>query len=182
MTERISPITIEDAEPSHLARYKFAKKYAKGICLDAPCGVGYGSKYIGLPCFGIDNSLVAINHANKYFKTNRTFFDLQSIEKINYPDNFVSTVLSFEGIEHIWKPKQFLKEVRRVLKPDGLFIISTPRKPHGNEFHTIEYSLEEFKAILSGFEIKEMYGQVYTDFVKDLTIKRDKFNFIAVCT
>lgn len=43
--ERQAPITLEDAEPSHLARYQFAQSYLTptDIVLDAPCGSGYGT-------------------------------------------------------------------------------------------------------------------------------------------
>jgi SAM-dependent methyltransferase len=90
-------------------------------------------------------------------------------------------------LKDIKDPDLFLKEVCQIIKKDGLFIISTPRKPHGSPYHIIEFSLEEFKKILNKyFIIEEMYGQIYTDIFSLNSRKVDpfeykKFNYIAIC-
>ena len=99
------------------------------------------------------------------------------------------SIVSFEGIEHVNSPESFLAEVQRMLKISGMFIISTPRKPHGSPYHIREFSLNEFKKTLSErFTVTKMFGQIYTD-IFDLDGRRDidphsytHFNFIAVCT
>ena len=37
-------------------------------------------------------------------------------------------IISFEAIEHIEEQEAFLSEVKRLLKDDGLFIVSSPNK------------------------------------------------------
>lgn len=192
--ERQAPKTLEDVEPSHLARYKFALNFIleDDVVLDAPCGSGYGTKLLtekSTKVYGVDIFPPAIDHANELFSNDKNCFfvcDIQDMEL--FKDNYFDVVISFEGIEHIKSPDLFLKEIRRVLTPDGRLIISTPRKPHGSPYHIIEFSLEEFKKILSQyFKIDNIYGQIYTDiFNLDDGLKDpfayDHFNYIAVCS
>jgi SAM-dependent methyltransferase len=42
------------------------------------------------------------------------------------PDSFADIVYSGEVIEHLVDPDFFLKEIRRILKPGGLIVITTP--------------------------------------------------------
>jgi len=194
--ERQAPLKIEEAEPTHLARYKFAGEYIskRMKVLDAPCGSGYGTKFLalkGAEVYGVDINEGAIGHAKEFFSDELGHFyvgDIENMRNIFNEDKFFDAVVSFEGIEHLKNPDSFLSEAERLLKPDGIFMISTPRKPHGSPFHIKEYSLDEFKDLLSGrFAIKEIYGQIYTEFHDLFKEKIDpnayqKFNFIAVCS
>jgi len=47
-------------------------------------------------------------------------------EKIPLSDNFFDIVLAVEVVEHLKWPDNLLSEVRRILKKDGLFLVSTP--------------------------------------------------------
>jgi 2-polyprenyl-3-methyl-5-hydroxy-6-metoxy-1,4-benzoquinol methylase len=47
-------------------------------------------------------------------------------EGIDFPDDFFDVVLAGEIIEHIFEIDFLLAEVRRVLKNDGYFVLSTP--------------------------------------------------------
>lgn len=194
--ERQAPIKIEEAEPSHLARYKFAEQYVQqgNKVLDAPCGSGYGTKLLslkGAKTYGVDIHEGAIEHAKEFFLNDSDCFYVGNIEDMKslFPNKeFFDVVVSFEGIEHLNNPDYFLNEVRRLLKPQGILIISTPRKPHGSPFHTVEYDLNEFRNILfSKFIINKMYGQVYDKFY-DLSKNNinpndyKRFNFVAICS
>jgi len=194
--ERQSPSSIQDTEPSHLARYKFALNYLSqtDVVLDAPSGSGYGTSLLaskGVRVYGIDIYDKAIEHARKFFSLPSNSFHVGNIEDLLnlFPESCCFDLLvSFEGVEHLEHPTMFLNEARRLLKPNGRMIISTPRKPHGNPFHIKEYSLEEFTAELSvNFNIHTMFGQVYTD-IFDLSERAvnphdyRKFNFIAYCS
>ena len=193
--ERQAPKIIEEAEPSHLIRYKFALNFITNndIVLDAPCGSGYGTGLLSvnaLKVYGIDIFKGAIDHAKELFLKNNNSFDVCDVQNLSlkFKDNdFFDKIISFEGIEHIKFPDDFLKEVKRTLKKNGLFIISTPRKPHGSPYHIIEFSLDEFKSILSKyFVIEDIYGQIYTDIFnlkeKDVDpFSYKRFNYIAIC-
>jgi hypothetical protein len=67
-------------------------------------------------------------------------------------------VLAFEVIEHLADWEQLILEARRVLSPDGHFIVSTPNKAFyaltreqsgPNPFHAHEFELAEFRAALA---------------------------------
>jgi hypothetical protein len=72
-------------------------------------------------------------------------------------DHSVDAVVSFETIEHFDCHDVFLSEIRRVLRPDGICIISTPDRdvysPIGtgaNPYHVRELNRSEFAALLAG--------------------------------
>ncbi len=193
--ERQAPKTVLETEPSHLARYRFASEFikSKDLVLDVPCGSGYGSNLISAKAqkvVGVDNNFGAIQHAKEFFHANNTEFliaDMESLMDFFSEDLKFDVIVSFEGIEHIKRQDFFLSQVRKLLKTDGYFVISTPRKPHGSIFHTREFSLEEFYQILSrDFIVEKMFGQIYTD-IFDMDKRPEnphfykKFNFIAIC-
>ena len=53
-----------------------------------------------------------------------------SYEKFSWADSFFDAVCAWQVIEHLENPHNFIREVCRVLKPDGVFFLSTP-----NVFH-----------------------------------------------
>ena len=70
-------------------------------------------------------------------------------------DATMDAVVSFETLEHVREHARFAAEVRRVLRPGGLFIVSTPdrrvysaRGEHFNEFHLLELTEPEFEFFL----------------------------------
>lgn len=140
----------------HVARYIFASQFVKGkAVLDIACGVGYGANLFSnkgaSKVFGVDISKEAIDYAKEKYGKKNIGFVLGDAEKIPLPDNSVDVVVSFETIEHLKNYQSFLKEIKRVLRKDGLAIISTPNKetyPPGNIFHIKEFSLEEFETML----------------------------------
>lgn len=98
-----------------------------GKVLDIGCGYGYFLKVAqdyGLSVFGIDLSPDSVNEANKWLgvKTidNKNIFDAQ------YPDNYFDLITIFQTLEHVGEPGKFLEETKRILKPGGLVILSTP--------------------------------------------------------
>jgi ubiquinone/menaquinone biosynthesis C-methylase UbiE len=76
-----------------------------------------------------DFSLSAINMAKKYQKENaieNINFSVKDIQKIEFPDNYFDKIICFETIEHVPNPKKAVKELHRVLKPNGLMVLTTP--------------------------------------------------------
>lgn len=54
-------------------------------------------------------------------------------EGLPYPDTFFDTVYLGELLEHLTSPGVILKEIYRILKPDGVFIIDTPNAYSANK-------------------------------------------------
>lgn len=64
-----------------------------------------------------------IHEGNRIFFTDFKIVDLNR-EKIPYPDSFFDIVTAWCVIPHLENPHNFIREVRRILKSDGLFIFT----------------------------------------------------------
>lgn len=163
----------DEIQLEHFQRYHFVKELVKGkIVLDAACGEGYGSAILSESAqsvTGIDIDLQTILEAQKkYQKDNLQFFQA-NIAEIPFKDASVDVVISFETIEHVnyELQKLFLKEIKRVLKPDGLLVMSTPNKrvysdlfDYQNQFHIKEFYKDEYETFLrSEFQNVVLYRQ-----------------------
>ena len=96
--------------------------------LDFGCGVGRNSFFmteIGLTVYGIDISENAIEHA-KYKKIDKknlsTHFKVYNGSNIPFKDNEFDFVISHGVLDHVLmdKAKELMKEIHRVIKPNGL--------------------------------------------------------------
>lgn len=74
-------------------------------------------------------------------------------------------VLCFQVIEHIRKDFDTIAEIKRVLRPDGKLIITTPNKHMSltrNPWHVREYTVDEFKGLIGcyfdNYEPLGIYG------------------------
>lgn len=168
--ERMVP---EAAEPNifweHVFRYSFACRHVKNLnVLDIASGEGYGTHAISKVAkrvVGVDISADAVAHAKiKYGHDYR----VGSADRIPVESTSLDAVISFETIEHVPEPRRFVEEVFRVLRPDGLFLVSTPNKDvyhkgqAPNPFHCSEMTRSEFVNCLSPhFVVKSILGQVF---------------------
>jgi 2-polyprenyl-3-methyl-5-hydroxy-6-metoxy-1,4-benzoquinol methylase len=145
----------------HLVRYLFTSQFVKEkIVLDAGCGVGYGSSILAKygkakKIYAVDISKETIDYAKVKYLHKTIKFSIDNIEKLTtILDKSINIVTSFEVIEHLKDQNKFLKQVKRVLKNNGLFIVSTPNKytyPEGNPFHTKELYPEKFYKLLKKY-------------------------------
>lgn len=160
--ERFVPeVDDRELEIEHMQRYLSVLDVTAGkIVLDAACGEGYGSNLIAEwaeRVYGVDISEEAIRHASEQYKRPNLTFIKGSVASLPLPDRSVEVVISFETIEHIGEElqKAFLDEIKRVLVPDGILIISTPDKRiytdesgQMNPFHVREFYRSEFGSFL----------------------------------
>ncbi len=144
----------------HWHRYLFAREYAKGKrVLDIPSGEGYGSHLlagVADSVVGIDIAADAVAHANEKYRRDNLSYLAASGTKIPLPDASFDFIVSFEMIEHIHEQEAFLAEVNRLLKPDGVFLISSPNRVeytektgYKNEYHVKELAHDELRAQLN---------------------------------
>ncbi|MDQ1911630.1 methyltransferase domain-containing protein [Paenibacillus sp. GD4] len=145
----------------HWHRYLIASKFVKGkVVLDLACGEGYGAFTLSKEAkrvIGVDLDETSINNAkNKYQKENLEF-NMGNATNLRFADKSFDIITSFETIEHMPEEDQlrFLKEIKRVLKPDGVLFISTPDKnrtdlyQEKNPYHLKELYQAEFRDLLS---------------------------------
>ncbi|GBG07997.1 putative SAM-dependent methyltransferase [Paenibacillus agaridevorans] len=152
----------------HWQRYYSTLSHIKSkVVIDIACGEGYGSNLMAESAgqvYGVDISKETIHHAEKKYVRNNLTFSQGSVEKLDFDDNTIDVVISFETIEHVNLEAQylFITEVKRVLKKDGILILSCPNKRvasdyafdtwgYRNEFHVKEHYIDEFSHFLKSF-------------------------------
>lgn len=176
--ERVIPsVTANFQYKESLARYEFAKKLLrKGTrVLDIGCGTGYGSAALAETheVTAIDNNKEAINYAKRHYRGKAKFLVVNAL-KLPFKDSKFDAICSFEAIEHIKDVEKFLKEVIRVLKQGGKFIMSTPNKSiHSpkeklkSPYHVKEYTNKELANLLGKFfKLIEIRGQIKSERAK----------------
>ncbi|MBV6496244.1 MAG: hypothetical protein DCC44_06670 [Acidobacteria bacterium] len=167
---RLSPYWGE-----HAARYHFALPRVGGkVVLDIAVGTGYGLGILrsaAKQIVGVDVDPVAVETAKGECGANASVMLADGL-LLPFEDNSFDTITSFETLEHLHERKQFLSELRRVLKENGELILSTPNanytmpvngKP-SNPFHIFEYKPEDLCSELAAqFTIAEFVGQSLDD-------------------
>jgi 2-polyprenyl-3-methyl-5-hydroxy-6-metoxy-1,4-benzoquinol methylase len=143
--------TGELVHSEHLARYLWAAQVAGGVeLLDAGCGTGYGTAILAatgaarVSAIDIDPACVErVRDAVAGVEAHAA-----DVRELPFPDASFDLVVCFEVIEHIDERRAAIRELARVLRPDGTLLISSPnrkRYPKGNEFHVHEYTPEELE-------------------------------------
>lgn len=145
----------------HKHRYEFLSGIVKGKqVVDIACGEGYGSHILSgtaANVVGVDISDDAVKFAKeKYSGVNNLSFIQGSVTNIPVESNTVDIMVSFETIEHIHEHDEMLSESKRILKDDGLLIISTPDK----RVYTDE------SGEINQYHVKELYRQEFVDLLK----------------
>lgn len=151
----------------HIVRYEGALPLLKGkTVLDIASGSGYGTNLIGSVAkkvYGVDLDDGAVKYAQVNFGRPNTTFLQGSGTAIPLDDNTVDVLVSFETLEHIDDYRAFMREIKRVLKDNGLLILSTPNDkefPEGAHFHIHEFEEEELnKLVKETFANRKEYFQ-----------------------
>ena len=154
----------------HEIAYRFIAESCRGKqVLEAGSGEGYGGAMLaaaGATVTCVDYDASAVEH------TRRRYPELTMIAgnlvDLPLPDESVDVVVNFQVIEHLWDQAAFIAECRRVLRPGGRLLISTPnritfspgRDTPLNPFHTRELDAAELTDLLTdgGLESVVMHG------------------------
>jgi ubiquinone/menaquinone biosynthesis C-methylase UbiE len=161
--ERVIPGQVnDDLWSEHVARYAYARRYASGLqVLDAGCGTGYGSAELAqsaIKVTALDVAPEAINFAASTYPISNLHFLVSSCLAMPVPDTAFDMIVAFELIEHLQDARAFLSECARVLKRNGLFMVSSPNKKYyaesraqigPNPYHVHEFEAGEFVDELS---------------------------------
>ncbi len=169
--ERFLPECEREIWYEHMHRYAMIAPLVQGrVVLDAACGEGYGSQLLSQSAAsvnGVDIDSQCIELAQKKYTAENLSYHCADVLELPFDDGVYDVVVSFETLEHLAQQDQLLKEFHRVLKDDGLLIISTPDKAeytdktgHENAFHVKELYHQEFLQLVGElFPHQRVYGQ-----------------------
>jgi SAM-dependent methyltransferase len=148
---------------------RLADRCAGRDVLEAGCGEGYGADLIADVAghvIGLDYDESTVAHVRARYP--RVDMRHGNLAELPLDDASVDVVVNFQVIEHLWDQAQFVGECRRVLRPGGLLLMSTPnritfspgRDTPINPFHTRELNAAELAELLdaAGFSMEGMYG------------------------
>jgi len=143
--------------------YEIASEIVKDkITADIGCADGYGTQYLAgfsKHTTGVDYSTVTVEEARAKHKDRKNLsFISSSVPPLPFDDASLEVITAFQFIEHIHERKAFMQEVKRVLKPGGIFLCSTPNNLMSiarNPFHVHEYTFKEMEA-----EAKSVFGEI----------------------
>lgn len=160
--ERVSARDASDNfvfQRSILAYYK-AAELVSGRVLEIGTGMGYGVEVVAPAA----ERFITVDKSQAYSVDlpSNTEFRQMTVPPLDFADESFDYVISFQVIEHIKRDHDFVKEVSRVLRKGGYFIVSTPNAPMSltrNPWHVREYRAEELRLLLAPhFESVEMLG------------------------
>lgn len=172
LVERILPVSRYAYTASIIKSYS----NGKGEILDIACGLGYGSfilhRQTKLPVIGIDIDEYNIKYARKNYENNYVKFFTGDITALRFKNNSFKYIVCLETIEHLGLHKAIkaLDELARILKPDGLLIISSPNRRISNilykifgnyPYHLYEFTVNELERELElrNLEVIKKTGQ-----------------------
>jgi len=142
-----------------LFAYHEATNVTDGQLLELGCGVGRGIAILSDYCdqyTGVDKNEKLIGQLQQTYPKAR--FINQSVPPLTgIPTESYDCVVAFQVIEHIPNDDLFVKEIHRVLKPQGQLILTTPnikRSLTRNPWHVREYTAEQLSALLKRYFTK----------------------------
>lgn len=160
----------------HVNRYRFAARFLAPTAsvLDLGTGCGYGAAHLAeapaRTVLGVDLCWSALQYGRQRYGLWRLDFLRGCGSRLPVKNGSLDAVVALEILEHVANPEALLEEARRVLKPTGVLVASTPNRSvtgsggvPDNPHHFKEYTTLEFKELLSpAFRHIALYGQHHT--------------------
>ena len=154
----------------HELAYALAQRLVAGrAVLEVGCGEGYGTAMlaeVATSVLGVDYDALTVAHAASRYPQAR--FVRGNLAALPAASASVDAVVTLQVIEHVWNHQEFVRECRRVLRPGGLLLVSTPnrltfspgRDAPLNPFHTREFTAAELVDLLAhgGFPEAAVFG------------------------
>jgi len=174
----------------HLKAYEHALQFVENkTVLEIGCGSGYGNKLLAQKAekiYSLDIDKESLEFARIHNANSKTeYIEVDVVEGVDLESNSCDICVCFQVIEHIdiEKIPLFLNEIKRIVKPSGITLFTTPnrkirlypfQKPV-NKYHKTEYTGKGFKKLLSVyFDDVSLFGMQAVDMLKRIEIRRYK--------
>ncbi len=134
-----------------LLAYHLAAERVGGKVLEIGTGSGYGVEIIA-PRTTQFTTIDKNKPSQEVIKGSNVEFCEATVPPLPFDDESFDCVISFQVIEHIKDDHKFVEEVKRVLRPGGIFIVSTPNIKMSltrNPWHVREYTAEQLSQLLA---------------------------------
>ena len=155
-----------------LTGYGFARRYAKGKVVADICreDVGYGPRLLAETAesvTGVTDSPEAIDLASAGYSAPNVSYRRANLPELPLSEGYFDVVVAFGLVEELERPEDLVKEVKRVLKEEGVFVVSaldkqtnTNERNPGSIDGQREMYISEFRRMLDRhFEHVRMYRQ-----------------------
>lgn len=141
--------------------------------LDVGCGEGYGAALLARTARAVvacDYAHDALAHARaRYPAANMDFIQCDA-QRLPFADSSFDVVCSLQVIEHFRDTEAHLRDVARVLQPDGWHYVATPNidlmspEEKDNPYHLRDFTAPELReALARHFEQVELLGMFYVE-------------------
>jgi len=95
--------------------------------LDIGCGAGgyvFAARELGFEAYGIDLDEKSCSFAKSLGLNIKNGDFIKS----NFPEDFFDLIMAKQVLEHIPEPKEFLLEINRIMKQDGILMLDVPNQ------------------------------------------------------
>lgn len=150
-----------------LLAYHAAAERIDGDVLEIGTGSGYGVEVVAPHARSFVTLDKHVPKAGSLPSLPHVRYMQATVPPLPFADGSFDFVISFQVIEHIRRDDDFVREVHRVLRPGGQFIVTTPNAPMSltrNPWHVREYTADKLRNLLArSFSAIEMLGVAGND-------------------
>jgi SAM-dependent methyltransferase len=137
----------------HVAAYRWAMTQAAGkAVLDVGCGEGYGTAMlaeVAAQAVGLDRA-EAVVAASARYRTSNLAYRSTDFSRLPTIEERFDLVVSFQVIEHVRDPADFLAGLKHCTAPGGRILVTTPNRLMSvseNPYHLREWTASELLAL-----------------------------------
>ena len=129
-----------EATYDRLTGYGFARRYVRGKIV-ADVGweeIGYGSRLLAETAesvVGLANSPEAVEQASAAYSAPNVSYQRVNLSELPYSESYFDAVVAFGVVENLEHPEDLVREVKRVLKKDGVLVVSARDKQASTNDH-----------------------------------------------
>jgi hypothetical protein len=122
-----------EAAYERLTGYGFARRYVGGKIV-ADVGweeIGHGTRLLAETAesvAGLTNSPQAVERASAVYPAPNATYRRVSLSELPYSEGYFDAVVAFGVVENLEHPEDLVREAKRVLKKDGVLVVSTVDK------------------------------------------------------